>query len=216
MKLCCQLKKTCLFSLPTTLGRGWEETRLQNRHPEIPKRKGNEVMPSTPSAGTGVLPPPPSNTTRVVKPTRKTRKTQRPVWTHRQVPKAPLPPADSDITHTCAVVSGKMEQFARWADQPGPSGFGESAPEHAEGSSPPDLSIALPDPLHTAAVYHHAHISLAAASRTKRVLMFSSQPKELRLRKQLNKTKRQARQTTLQHFQQLDPHSHPQTWTQEH
>ena len=30
-----------------------------------------------------------------------------PVWTHRQVPKAPLPPADSDITHTWAVVSGK-------------------------------------------------------------------------------------------------------------
>ena len=44
---------------PTTLGRGWEETHLQNRHPEIPKRKSNEVMPSTPSAGTGVLPPPP-------------------------------------------------------------------------------------------------------------------------------------------------------------
>ena len=33
---------------------------------------------------------------------------------------------------------------------------------------------------------------------------------ELRLWKQLNKTKdKQARQTTLQHFQQLDPHSPP-------
>lgn len=62
-----------------------------------------------------------------------------------------------------------MEQFARWADQPGPSGFGESAPEHAEGSSRPQICQSpSPDPLHTAAVYHHAHISLAAASRTKR------------------------------------------------
>lgn len=62
----------------------------------------------------------------------------------------------------------KMKQFARWADQPGPSGFWEV---HL---STPRIHLAQicqspsTEHLHTAAVYHRAHISLPAASRTKR------------------------------------------------
>ena len=155
-------KKRASCHCLTTLGRGWEETRLQNRHPEIPGKKqwGHAVYPVP---GTGVLPPPPMLPPELQSPGGR----RRAAWTHRQVLRAPLPPADSDITHTRAAVPGKDGTVR---------GVGRAArPFRVRGertwaspglTSPPGLSVALPDP-HHAAVYRRVRVSRAAASRTK-------------------------------------------------
>lgn len=69
----------------------------------------------------------------------------RPSWTHRQVCKAPLPAADSDITHACARLHReRWESLLRGWISPKPSRFPESAPPHAKNSSCPNVPVPPP------------------------------------------------------------------------
>lgn len=104
LKLCCQLKKKRASShCPTTLGRDGKRPvcRTGTLKFQMEKAMRSCRLLRSPAQGS-------SRRRQCYHPSCKAHeKDAGLVWTHRQVLKAPLPPADSDITHTCAVVSGK-------------------------------------------------------------------------------------------------------------
>lgn len=163
------------------------------------QRKSNEVMPSTPSAGTGVLPPPPMLPPELQSPRERRRAGVDP-QAGAQGAAAP-----SRLRHNSHVCRRLRE---RWNSALG----GPSSP-------------ALPDSERVHLSTPRAHLAPRSVSRPPRVpctllqftIMLTSPrlplqgqresayvsitAEELRLWKQLNKTKRQARQMTLRHFQ---------------
>ena len=182
-------KKRASCHCLTTLGRGWEGTRLQNRHPEIPEKKqwGHAVY-SVP--GTGVPPPP------MLPPERQSPGgRRRAAWTRGQVLRAPLPPADSDITHTRAVVPGKGGTVRGVGRAARPFRARRERTWASRGlTSPPGLSVALPIPimLQFTIVLASPGPPLQGQRASAYVSITAG---ELRLWKQFNRTKSQTSQT---------------------
>lgn len=166
------------------------------------QRKGsNEVMSY--SIRQCRISPAANVTAQVVKPTRH----RAGLDSQGQVLWAPLPTADSNITHTGAVFTWKDGiVFAMWAAQPRPFQV------LRVNLSTPRMHLAQicqspsTDPLHTAAVYHREHIPLAAASRTKRECLCFHQSGEAQVHE---KKKRKTVQTNGPwHFSSLDHPRH--------
>lgn len=88
-----------------------------------------------------------------------------------------------------------MEQCAGWAEQPGPSGFGGSAPERAQGSPRPQgcqSPSPIPIMLQFTVVFASPGLPLQGQRASASVSITAG---ELRLWKQFNRTKSQTSQT---------------------